>query len=102
MADHTAATAKSATLSGTTQDTVTFSGAGHNIQVFNRHAANGLWVKVGDTDPGALTAGADDTLFVPAAGSIVLRARQYITPVVRLLGDGAGSNPFTVQAVWPD
>lgn len=102
MAALTATIAKSATLSGTTQDTVSFSGAGHNIQVINRHAANGLWVKVGDTDPGALSAGADDTLFVPAASSIVLRARQFITPVVRLLGASTGNNPYTVQAVWPD
>lgn len=102
MAALTAVLAKSATLSGTTQDTVSFSGAGHNIQVINRHAANGLWAKVGDTDPGALSAGGDDTVFIPAGQSLVIRARQHITPVVRLLGDSTGGNPYTVQAVWPD
>lgn len=98
MAAHTAVKAQHATLSGTTQDVVTISGAAQAIQVINRHATLGLWFSFGDTDPGALSAAADDTYFLGAGQSLTLRAGGRPT-VVRLLGDGAGGNAFTVQAV---
>ncbi len=96
MAAYTANTAKSATLTSTTQDTVAFAGTGHDIQVINADAVNALWVKVADTDPGALTAGGDDTFRVVAGTPLTISARGIMSPVVRLLGNGGG---YTVQAV---
>lgn len=96
MAAYTANTAKSATLTGTTQDTITFAGGGHNLQIINDDAVNALWVKIGDTDPGAISAGGDDTMRVTSGTPLTINARGIQTPVVRLLGNGGG---YTVQAV---
>ena len=98
MAAVTGVSAASATLTGTAQDVVTLSGSSQMVQIVNRHTL-GLWFRIGATDPGALTAGAAETYFVLPNSMLPIRTGGWLNTVVRLLGDGVGSNPYTVQAV---
>jgi len=98
MANVSGVSAASATLTGVTNDVVTLSGSTQVVMVVNRHTL-GLWFKVGAADPGALSAAGADTLYVLPNSSVSIRTGGWQQTVVRLLGDGAGSNPYTVQAV---
>ena len=99
MANPTGVSAASTPLSGTTQETITLTGLVQTLQVINRHATIGLWFRVGLTDPGTVSAGAADTFYVLPNSVLHIRLGGWQQCVVHLLGDGAGGNPVTVQAV---
>lgn len=94
MANLTAASAKHATLTSTTVDTVTLTGSFQSFEVVNRHATEVLWVTYGEAAPADPTAGGDDCIFVPAAGVVTLDADGKV--VVKILGNG---NAYSVQGV---
>ena len=98
MAAVNGVSAASATLTGVTNDVVTLTGSTQVVQVINRHTL-GLWFKVGATDPGAITAAAADVFFVLPNSTVSVRTGGWQQTVLRVLGDGAGSNPYTVMAV---
>ncbi len=90
--------AASATLTGTTQDVVTLTGMVQDLQVVNRHTL-GLWFKAGPTDPGSISAAGADVFYVLPNTALRIRLGGWQNTVVRILGDGVGSNPYTVQAI---
>lgn len=95
MANLTAVAAKSASLSTTTADTITFSGTGDKIQVLNRDATTALTFTINSS--GAPTTLMDEG-FVVAQGigqSLTVEARgRFVAPVVKIVGSG---NAYTVQ-----
>jgi hypothetical protein len=95
MASYTVSRAKHATLSGTTADLITFDGGAgtgrYTLRVTNRHSSNVLYFVFNTaTVP---TAAGDDTHFVPASGSVTLRARGEVLSV-RVVGNG---NDYSVE-----
>lgn len=94
MATYTDDAAIHATLTGTTQDVVTLTGALVAIRIHNRHGANDLWAVVGPSDPGAITAAQVGAIYVPPAGSHDVMVAGWLPTVVRLLGN---ANPYSVQ-----
>lgn len=98
MANVNGVSAASATLTGATPDVVTLASSTQVVQVVNRHTL-GLWFKLGATDPGAFAAAAADAFFVLPNSSVSIRTGGWQQTVVRVLGDGAGANPYTIQAV---
>jgi hypothetical protein len=94
MTSYSVARAKHATLSGTTVDTVTVTGAHEEIEVLNRSGAADLYVT---TDGSVPVAGADNTDIVPVGTSLVLRASAGEGgTVVQILGNG---NAYSVVEV---
>jgi hypothetical protein len=86
-----------ATLSGTTVDTVTLSGALTRVTVINRAAAGGadMWVTISTTStaPSDPVAAADNTYWIPAGGYKTFRAGGNGC-IVKILGN---SNAYSVE-----
>lgn len=89
MAAQTAVFAQHATLSGTTADTVTFTGTGSNIAVTNRDASVTLYFTVN----GATAVSAADETFVVLPLQTKILTGQGIT-VVSVVGNG---NAYSVE-----
>jgi hypothetical protein len=98
MANQTGIGAASATLTGSTPDVVTLTGSTQVVQVVNRSAV-GMWVKLGAVDPGAFAAAAAEALYVLPNSALSVRTGGWQQTVVRVLGDGAGGNGYTIQAM---
>lgn len=91
MASYTVERSKHATLSGTTVDTITITGAHNEIEVFNRSGSADLYVTVDGKTP---TSAGDNTDIVPAGTSLVVPAPAGDGgTVVKILGNG---NAYTV------
>ncbi len=108
MASYTAVFAKEQTLSSTTVDTITLSGApaGGGTQfltIYNQHASNWMYVTWGATSPSNPTAGGDDCIPVPPASGTTVRLSAALTStganqglVVKIIGNG---NKYNVVAL---
>jgi hypothetical protein len=106
VASHTAVTAQHATLSGTTADTITLSGAVTSVDVLNRAAAGGadMYANISwhGATPTAPVAAADDLQYIPAGGYCTFTYSGGGTDssvVVQVVGNGndysvIGSNPL--------
>lgn len=102
MATYNVVSAKHATLTGATVDTVTFSGIGSAFEVLNKAAAGGTDLTVvygvGST-PADPTAGMDDSICVPAASALRIPQAYGLayggTLRVKLIGNG---NAYSVCA----
>lgn len=92
MAAYTAVSAKHATLTTTTVDTVTLTGPGRALQVRNRHATENLTIAFGTTAPSDPTALGDDLRFVAPGEWRTFTVTQYANTglVVKLIGNGNG------------
>ena len=98
MATYTAIRAKTATLTGTTVDTVTLSGLGryNQVEVVNVSGATALYVRWGENTATAPTAGGDDCYVVLAGGSLTFPTGGGLSQVVvKVIGNG---NQFNVAA----
>lgn len=107
MASHTAVTAQHATLSGTTADTITLSGAVTYVTVLNRAGAGGadMYANISwfGATPTAPVAAADDLRIIPPGGYVTfayLGGGTDTSIVVQVVGNGnaysvEGYNPFT-------
>jgi hypothetical protein len=74
MAAHTCGVAQHATLSGTTADSITFTGSGSSLAIQNQHATNLLYFRLdGTTAVGA----ADDTYSVQAGQTLILSGSRF-------------------------
>lgn len=88
MSLYNVASAKHATLSTTTPDTVVFSGGGTAIQVINLDATNDLYLTFGiGKSPAAPTALGDDCFVVPKGGTQTFKFRGMVPTHVVLLGN---------------
>jgi hypothetical protein len=102
MASSTVANAKHATLSSTTQDTVTITDPVTSVVVLNRSGAGPLSVRVGRSPvPSNITTLLeDDTEYVPAGGYVELvptgNRGDATDVVVKIKGDG---NAYSVIGV---
>lgn len=85
MADQTCVNAQHATLSGTTADSVTFSGSGSDIAVTNRDSSVLLYFRVDGT---TAVAAADETFVVLPLQTKILRRRPSGLAVVSIVGNG--------------
>jgi hypothetical protein len=91
MATHSVAkAAHRKTLTGTTVDTVNFTGSADKARVWNFHASEYLWVRTDGVDP---TVDGDGTEFV-GPGLYRTFGLNTETPSVRVKGDG---NMYTVE-----
>jgi len=90
MAAQTCATAQHATLSGSTADSVTFTGNGNTLCVTNRAASASLYFRFDGT---TAVADADDTYIVLAGQSKTLSG-HWGKPVISLVGS---SNAYSVE-----
>lgn len=94
MAAQTAVNAQHATLSGSTADSVTFSGQGSTLAVTNRHASNVMYFKVIGSGASAITAAADDTLVVLAGTTKTITAPCVGSLIVSIVGT---DNPYSAE-----
>lgn len=98
MADHTAAKAIHATLTGTTADEVTLTGGWQFVEIVNHHASELLYALVGSAAPESAPEAADDDLEVIGPGERlrVERGSSNADLIVSLVGDG---NAYAVIGV---
>jgi hypothetical protein len=105
VASHTAVTAQHATLSGTTADTITLSGAVTHVDVLNRAAAGGAdmyanisWYGATPTTP---VAAADDLRIIAPGGFVTFEydgGGVDTSVVVQVVGNG---NAYSVEGYNP-
>lgn len=95
MAAYSVATAKHATLSTTTVDTVTITAGASQVEVINRDTADYLYITYG-VDPTDPTAAGDDTIVVPPGNAVTIDANGRTNFKVKIIGDGGG---YSVQRV---
>lgn len=87
------------TLSSTTEDTVTITGAneGYRIEVFNRATSNAIYARC---DATTAVAAADGTVYIPAGTSISYRVGPGVT-IVRVVGNGDAYSVHAItQSAW--
>ena len=97
MASFSVQTAKHATLTAATVDSVTLAQQGRYIQIVHRGAlANPLYVTLGKT-PADPTAGGDNTIVVLSGSPVVVPwpHDSVATTTVKLIS--AGAEPYSVQ-----
>lgn len=92
MAAVTGVKSAHATLTSTTADTVTLTGAGKYMRVANRHATEALWFR---DDGTTAVAAADENYFVAPTQSVVLGPSKFGgSMVVSVVGNG---NTYSVE-----
>lgn len=103
MAAQTCVRSQHATLSGTTADSIAFSGRGRTLRVTNRSGTAPLYFRTDlDTagDPVTAVAAADETFVVPEGGSVSVRVYGHAGGnrdlKMSIVGDG---NAYSVE-LW--
>lgn len=91
MAAQTCIRTQHATLSGSTADSVTFSGKGTTLCVTNRHASNTLYFRLGDA---TAVAAADETYVVLPLTSKIITGGSFGSNVLSIVGT---DNPYSAE-----
>lgn len=105
MASYSAARAKHITLVAATMDDVTITGEYAQLTILNRDGSNPIYVRYGRgataADIPTPTVAGDDTIIIPANGSIVVdfpfRYATATNAIVKVIGAGTGG--VSVQGI---